>query len=253
MATNRGLDETSQLTFRVDEAPKMRPTRRRDAMAVLHRNISLAVKSTIVIAALLLSVPQCLAAAGEPGQSPDTVVKLTSVQQQAGQIAEKNGDRDYLMVDKHFGKIILFQDGKAVFKDSALSGESRTDRLPPGALAKKFSQLSTLADKVTPAGRFTVSRDIDKNYGPVLDINEIPGRDWTISIHQLYIGKPSERRAYRLESQDHLDNHITHGCINVSKQTMRFILDNLPKKGATPLYVMPHDLTRISDFLARHD
>jgi hypothetical protein len=253
MATNFGLDETSRLTFQVDEAPQMRPTLRRDATAALHRNIPLAFKSAIVIAVLLFSIPRCLAAAGDPGHTRDTGVRLTAVQRQAGHIAEQNGDRDYLMVDKHFGKIILFQDGKAVFKDSALSGESRTDRLPSGTLSKKFSRLSTLEDKVTPAGRFTVSRDIDKNYGPVLDINEIRGRDWTISIHQLYLGKPSERRAYRLESQDHLDTHITHGCINVSKQTMRYILDQLPKKGATPLYVMPHNLSKISEFLARHD
>jgi hypothetical protein len=120
-------------------------------------------------------------------------------------------------------------------------------------LSRKFSKLSALTDKVTPAGRFTVSRDVDKNYGPVLDINEIRGPDWTISIHQLYLGTKSERREYRLQSADHLDSHITHGCINVAKPTMRFLLDNLPKAGRPALYVMPHDGHKIAEFFARRN
>jgi hypothetical protein len=111
----------------------------------------------------------------------------------------------YLMVDKPRGKTALLENGTLVFKSAALTGESKADRLPPGTLSKRFSQLGALDDKVTPAGRFTVSRDYDREYGSLPDIDEIQGRDWTISIHQVYLGTPSERRADRLESPDHQD------------------------------------------------
>jgi hypothetical protein len=118
-------------------------------------------------------------------------------------------------------------------------------------LSKKFSQLGALDDKVTPAGRFTVSRDYDREYGALFDINEIQGRDWTISIHQVYLGTPSERRADRLQSPDHQDKHITHGCINVTRETIRLLMGKLPKKPPTVLYVLPHDQSKTVEYLAR--
>jgi hypothetical protein len=157
------------------------------------------------------------------------------------------------MVDKAHGKIALFQNGQLVFSGAALTGESKTDRLPPGTLRKKFSQLGVLEDKVTPAGRSTISRDYDKDYGPLFDINEIQGRDWTISIHRVYLGTPSERRAYRLQSQHHADKHITHGCINVTVDTIQFLMDELPKKRVTVLYILPHDQTKTAEYLVRRN
>jgi hypothetical protein len=210
-----------------------------------------------------LSVSQSFAAEAASGNAnqprpstgqalPELPSDSLSAQERLGsQIAEQNKDGDFLMVDKPIGKIILFENGKPVFSSAALTGESKTDRLPPGALSKRFSQLGALEDKVTPAGRFTVSRDFDSNYGPLFDVNEIQGRDWTIAIHQVYLGTPSERRAYRLQSPNHVDKHITHGCINVTMETIRFLMDRLPKNRRAVLYVLPHDQSKTAEYLAR--
>jgi hypothetical protein len=168
---------------------------------------------------------------------------------QVSQIAASNGDRNFLMVDKNLGRVILFDGGKPVFSASALTGQYKVDRLPPDSLQKTFDQWGEPQDKVTPAGRFTVNRDFDPEYGELLEINEIKGVDWAIALHRVYLATPSERRAERLDSPDHSDNHITHGCINVSDKTMRFLLRKLPRtKPAAVLYVLPHDVSQTADY-----
>jgi hypothetical protein len=167
--------------------------------------------------------------------------RLTPQEKQVSQIATQNGDREFLMVDKPSGRLILFEDGKPVLMGAALTGLSTADRLPPGALSEKFAQLEAPADKVTPAGRYTVTPGYDKEYGPLFDVKEIKGKDWAISIHQVYLGTPSEHRAERIRSPNEADKHITFGCINVTVETMRVLVRELPKDRATPLYVLPTD------------
>jgi hypothetical protein len=233
------------------------------------RSISRRVVAAIIVLLLALSAPSLISISlsfaaspspGNGGQAAEATVAdqselltdpLPAQEQQALQIATQNGDRDFLMVDKPRGKIAFFQNGGLVFSAAALTGETKADRLPPGTFSKRFSQLGSEDDKVTPAGRFTVSRDYDSEYGTLFDINEIRGRDWTISIHQVYLGTPSERRADRLQSPDHGDKHITHGCINVTRETIRLLMDKLPKKRATVLYVLPHDQSKTAEYLAK--
>jgi hypothetical protein len=176
---------------------------------------------------------------------------LTPQEQQASQIAAQNGDREYLMVDKVRGKLALFENASLVFTAAALTGENKADRLPPGTLSKLFDHLGAFDDKVTPAGRFTVSRSYDKEYGILFDINEIQGRDWAISIHQVYMGTPSERRADRLQSRRNEDKHITHGCINVTRETIELLVARLPKNRTTVLYVLPHDQSKTAEYLTK--
>jgi len=180
-----------------------------------------------------------------PALSPD----LLSAQEHAvSQLAVANGDRTFLMVDKALGKILLFEDGKPVLLGNALTGESAADQLRPHELLERFARLNALEDKVTPAGRFTVTRGYDKEYGPLFDIKEIQGKDWEIAIHQVYLGIPSERRAARLQSPNDDDKNITFGCINVTPETIRVLLRELPAKGATALYVLPRDETRTAAY-----
>ncbi len=120
---------------------------------------------------------------------------LSPQEQQVRKIAAQFGDRDFLMVDKPAGRVVLFEDGEPVYVGSALTGQSTADTLPPGALSEKFAQLVAVKDKVTPAGRFTITPGFDPHYGPLFDINEIQGKDWGIAIHQVYLGIPSENRA----------------------------------------------------------
>jgi hypothetical protein len=188
--------------------------------------------------------------AAVPAPSGSLADPLPAQEQQALEIATQNGDRDFLIVDKPRGRIALFQGSGLVFSAAALTGATEADRLPQNAFSKKVSQLG-LQDKVTPAGRFTVSRGYDSAYGTLFDINEIRGRDWTIAIHQVYLGSPSERRADRLQSPDHGDKHITHGCINVTRETIRLLMNMLPKKRATVLYVLPNDQSKTAEYLTK--
>jgi hypothetical protein len=119
-----------------------------------------------------------------PELAPHAPPALSDQEEEVGRLADGNGDRDFLMVDKALGKIILFENGKPVFAGSALTGQSKADRLPPGELAAKFDNLNALDTKVTPAGRYTVERGYDQEYGgPLLDVKEIKGKDWGIAIH----------------------------------------------------------------------
>jgi hypothetical protein len=185
-----------------------------------------------------------------PQLSPDV---LTPQQLGVRNIALRNGDRTFLMVDKGMGKIFLFEDGKPVLMGNALTGQSFADRLPPKELSEKFDTLNALDTKVTPAGRFTVTRGYDKDYGPLFDVNQIRGKDWGIAIHQVYLGIPSEHRAARLQSPREDDKNITFGCINVAPDTIHVLLRELPEHEPTVLYVLPRDETQTVTFFAQHN
>jgi hypothetical protein len=194
--------------------------------------------------------------AAKPGEEPphETLPvlppeTLTDQERRVREFAGEHGDHEFLMVDKTLGKILLFENSEPVFVAAALTGASSADRMPPRELAEKMSQLTGVAAKITPAGRFTVTRGFDKAYGgTVLDIREIQGKDWGIAIHQVYLGIPSEHRAARLLSPRDDDKNITFGCINVSPDAMKLILRELPRKGATALYVLPRDPTRTAAY-----
>jgi hypothetical protein len=120
-------------------------------------------------------------------------------------------------------------------------------------LKKTFSQVGTVDDKVTPAGRFTLTRSYDKAYGQLFSIKEIHGHDWEIAIHQVYLGTPSERRMLRLETRRPDDNHVSHGCINVTKGTIRFLVDKLAKTKAPVLYVLPYDQSKTLEYFPQRN
>jgi hypothetical protein len=176
----------------------------------------------------------------------DGGLALSPAEQRVTQIAWRNGDRNYLMVDKNRGKIILFENGRPIFSRPALTGESMADRIPTDAWSTPWSKQSGVKFKVTPAGRFTITRDHDRALGELFDINELQGRDWTIAIHRVWLGKPAERRAARLRSDTDDDKHITNGCIDVDPSTIAQLLRILPSRGM-PLYILPNNENLITD------
>lgn len=186
---------------------------------------------------------------GMPQLAPDT---LTRQEIRVSHIAAMNGDKTYLMVDKAVGRILLFENGQPVYFSNALTGASTGDNLPPNAQSETFDQLESLADKVTPAGRFTVSRHFDKEYGPLFDINEIKGADWGIAIHQVYLGIPAEHRDVRLQSPYITDKNVTFGCINVSHDAVQVLVRELPENRPTPLYVLPRDPSQTGTYFVAH-
>jgi hypothetical protein len=186
-----------------------------------------------------------------PGHLPELSPDVLSPQElRVRNIALMNGDRMFLMVDKGMGKILLFEDGKLVFMGNALTGESYADRLLPAELSETMDSLNALDTKITPAGRFTVTHGYNKDYGPLLDVNQIKGKDWGIAIHQVYLGIPSEHRASRLQSPREADKNITFGCINVAPDAIHLLLRELPDHEPSALYVLPRDETQTVAFFA---
>src|SRR5689334_23307279 len=84
-------------------------------------------------------------AAGRHTLSPEAV--------HVSQIALRNGDRNYLMLDKAHGKIFVFENGAPTFSGAALTGENPADVLSSDAIGKTFAEQKGLKYKVTPAGR----------------------------------------------------------------------------------------------------
>ncbi len=154
--------------------------------------------------------PQPVARTGERDVStPPIAIELSPQARQVSQIAVGNGDRDFLMVDKLPGEIYFFKNGQPIFRDAALTGAGTGDRLTPELLAFSFSHPSTEAEKITPAGRFTVAKQFDKSYGTIFEIQEIKGKDWVLAIHPVFLGVPFEKRLLRLSTSSPKDNYTT--------------------------------------------
>lgn len=160
-------------------------------------------------------------------------------------IASRNGDWNFLMVDKVHGQIILFENGRPVLIRAALTGESMGDQIPPDGWIKPWSEQRGVRYKVTPAGRFTLTRNRDRRLGDLFEVNELKGRDWTIAIHQVWLGNQSEHRDARLRSPMGDDKHITEGCVDVDSGTLAELLRILPGSGM-PIYILPVDTSLIS-------
>ena len=184
--------------------------------------------------------------------APDSL-NLSPAALRVSRIAERNGDTRYLMVDKAHGKLILFAERGPIFSGAALTGESLADQLPPDAIGKSVRQHVGVRYRVTPAGRFTMTRGHDPALGETLDINELQGVDWTIAVHQVYLGNRSEHRDARLLSPNGRDKHITTGCIDVDAATIRQLLRLLPAGGATPIYILPTDESLIATLFRPRD
>jgi hypothetical protein len=178
---------------------------------------------------------------------------LSSEAARVSQVAEQNGDKQFLMVDKALGEIILFENGKPVFSGPVLTGASMGDRVPPKVLSFSGTHPLTLDQKVTPAGRFTVTAEVDPEYGRVWTLNEIHGKDWDFAIHQVYLGFAAEHRDARLHSADIADHHITFGCINVEPSTIQTLSRHLPQKGKVPLYILPNDESLVAALFPLRD
>jgi hypothetical protein len=193
-------------------------------------------------------------AAAEPAAEipalPSTPPVLTRQESEAALMANAQGDKTFVMVDKARGKIVLFENGQAVFAGPALTGQSTADEMPKNELMAKFDTLNAPDTKITPAGRYTVERGFDPEVGgPLFDIHEIRGKDWGIAIHQLYLGIPSEHRDVRILSPSDEDKHITYGCINITTPSMKILLHELPAKGPIPLYILPEDASQTAAYL----
>src|ERR1700678_3182583 len=64
-----------------------------------------------------------------PGAMAPGTMSLSSAALQVREIAARYGDRDYLMLDKADGAIIVFEHGTPTFRGAALTGENPVDSI----------------------------------------------------------------------------------------------------------------------------
>jgi hypothetical protein len=174
-----------------------------------------------------------------PAQMPATAPTLSPQANLVRDVASRRGDRTYLMLDKARGVIILFFNGDPVYAGAALTGQYPADVLPPGLTGRSFTTQAKLEEKVTPAGRFTLTRILDAHYGTAFTVNEIRGVDWVIAIHRVSI-VPSEHRPERLRSSNASDRQITNGCVNVGRDTIG-VLERYLTGQNIPIYILPQN------------
>jgi hypothetical protein len=187
--------------------------------------------------------------AAHAGTTGMPAVPLSDQERAVSAVAVQNGDRRFLMLDKSRGELIFFAEGQPVFQGAALVGESRADEIPPYLFSKPFSVPAQLAERVTPAGFYTVRRQDDKHYGTIFTINEIRGPNWDITIHRV-AQMPGEHRSERIRSPSGTDRHITNGCVNVERETIAFLELNVTAP-STPLYILPEDPRKIPVLFTR--
>jgi hypothetical protein len=178
---------------------------------------------------------------------------MSAEAQRVSDIAIRNGDRDFLVLDKAHGQIIAFQNGRPTFSGAALTGENPSDYLAPDAFSLSFAQQKGLKYKITPAGRYTVSVGFDPHYGQTLDVNEVQGKDWDIAVHKVWLGAPAEHRDLRLRTASYDDKHITYGCIDVDGATMQGLLNRVPNEDKTPIYILPQNEALVTRFFPLQD
>lgn len=150
------------------------------------------------------------------------------------------------IVDPAAGMMYVMKGGKIVADAPALFGKAGI-----GAIDARLASLSpdamSDADKVTPAGRFSLKLEEDASYGTTLTfLSTANGGGW--AIHRVYLGNAAERRAERLASKGGADNNISYGCVNVSSDFYDSTLKKFDYSGKAFAYLLPSDASQLDRF-----
>lgn len=182
-----------------------------------------------------------------PLHTTKTLNELSPQAEEVRKVAAERGEATFIMVDKRGGRIILFEKGSATLNAPALTGMSLADVVPEKSKHESIDD-KTPNDRVTPAGKFSVTKSTYPEYGPLLQLNGIRGDNWIYAIHKVYTGHPSERREERLHSGKPSDSHISYGCINVDPKTINALIDKLPNNQEIPIYILPQDTRKTAEY-----
>lgn len=146
-----------------------------------------------------------------------------------------NNGMPFAIIDKVGAKVFVFRnDGKLRGKASALIGYARGDSSTPHVGDREMSAIR-LSERTTPAGRFVAS------FGPASGGRRVLWVDYAtaIALHPVVISDPKERRLQRLKSPTARDNHITHGCINVSAAFYNKVVRPTFSGASGIVYILP--------------
>ncbi len=145
----------------------------------------------------------------------------------------------YLIVDKVNAKVFVFDArGRLRGAEAALLGMVPGDRTSKGLGDQKLSAMRP-EDRTTPAGRFVASLAPDLQGQSILWIDYASA----LALHRVVKGKPSERRAERLQSETADDNRISYGCINVPVKFFDSVVDPAFTNTNGIVYILPEKAT----------
>jgi hypothetical protein len=142
----------------------------------------------------------------------------------------------FAVIDKNAARVLVFgANGQLRGQAPVLIGSAVGDESAPGVGDRELKDIPA-EERTTPAGRYLVG------YGPAAGGERVLWVDYNtaISIHPIPATKASrvEKRVQRLVSKTADDNHITHGCINVSATFYGKVVAPIFTKGGV-FYVLP--------------
>jgi hypothetical protein len=150
----------------------------------------------------------------------------------------------FVLIDKKMARMYVF-DPKGKLKSHApvLLGKAVGDYTAPGVGNKPLSQLKE-DEMTTPAGRFLVQQGLNNHGEDVLWIDY----NSAVSMHRLRKVKEEERRFERMATEDHEDNRISNGCVNVPHAFYNNVLRPTVTKHGAYVYVLPETRTPQQQF-----
>ena len=140
----------------------------------------------------------------------------------------------FMILDKSAAEVFLYDaSGRFLGEAPVLIGSAIGDDSTPGIGNRELHEIRP-DEKTTPAGRFVtwLGPALGK-YRRVLWVSY----ELSIALHPVVTANPVEQRKVRLETPSPEDNRITYGCINVSA--------DFYKKVVEPLFAETHGITYV--------
>jgi len=190
---------------------------------------------------------------------PDNVQGMSDAAKQAYQtlipsLKDKIGDKLIVIADKPSARVFVFtSDGNLVVQNKALFGAAKGD------LYK--GNVDVPSNRVTPAGLFGLKL-VDARTGPSAkrtageyDFGKIfaledPEAVITI-MHSVWLkDSDAAMRQAALRSPEATDSRYSYGCINVDRETFKYLLDNHERQmDGAKMFVVPDNQAQLKDFL----
>jgi hypothetical protein len=179
----------------------------------------------------------------------------TAYESLAPAIQGKNGDKMFLIADKPSGRIFVFDSkGKLVVQKKTLYGAAKGDLYVGNNDLPK--------NRITPAGLFGLEIvDAAKggsakvtageyDFGKVFAFKD-PDAVVTI-MHSVWLKeKDANKRSAALKNNNPADSRYSFGCINVDKETYKFLLDNYEKQmDGSKIFIVPDNQNAVKDFIS---
>lgn len=190
-------------------------------------------RETAMLAAL--SMAAAFAPSAAAAQSSNATPAVLDVVNWAKSTGD-NGGRPFMVLDKSAAAVFLYDgNGELLGIAPVLIGSAVGDDSAPGIGNRELNEIKP-EERTTPAGRFiTWLGPALGKYRRVLWVSY----ELSIAMHPVITASPREQRKMRLNSPSSEDNRITYGCINVSADFYKKMVEPVFAETAGITYVLP--------------